>query len=203
MSRSPGKRSKQAGGAGHADALADRQLIDRCLAAERAAWEELYRRFQPGLAAGVRSLLGRRREDEELVEEITARVWLSVLDRPDRLLAPFDPSRHVRLSTYLTFLARKELQTYWRSERRRRWREDIAAALRGQGASGSPAEVDTAMQEFLALLTPRERAFCEAFLLPSSHGNPAEIFSKTNVWQLRHRVERKLRDFLKKEHPAQ
>jgi hypothetical protein len=83
-----------------------------------------------------------------------------------------------------------------RNEVRRRGRELVAVQSRRQ-----PVEVDLAvlgsdLRVFLETLTPQERKFCREVLLGLSDNAEDALRTKTNVWQLTHRVYQKLLRFL-------
>jgi DNA-directed RNA polymerase specialized sigma24 family protein len=163
-------------------------LVDRCLSGQSDAWDELYHRFHAGLATTVRMLLGPAERDINLIDEIVARIWYALVSRNGELLGRFDVTRGCRLSTYLAQVARSEISSFFRSERRRRNRERIASKSGCEAAEDLTA---AEFEEFLRTLTPREREFCGAVLLGR---NPTAVdsFSPTNIWKLQSRIRRKL-----------
>jgi RNA polymerase sigma factor (sigma-70 family) len=176
------------------DLESDRQLVAHCLAGDASAWEQLYRQCQRTLLFSIRLVLGPGGADDDLVEEIAAEVWASLIEEDGQQLRGFDPDRKTRLVTYLCHLARRHVQQRRRSDSRRQARE--VAVSRGEAASSAsiPHETQRLLEEFLKELTPREREFCVDYLLAAK---PVESkFSPTNVWQLRHRVHEKLKRFL-------
>ena len=108
----------------------DRALIDRCLAGDAGAWDELYGGTQPALWIAIGVLLGGGHTDPNLVDEIASRVWFAMIENDGRLLARFDPDKGARLITFLRIVARTEISRHFRRERRRQRRERIA--LRGK-----------------------------------------------------------------------
>ena len=177
--------------------LADRRLVDSCLAGEPGAWSLLYRRFHDTLVASIRSFLGRSASDSSLVDEIAARVWYALVRNDFELLSRFDVSRGCRLSTFLSVLAKTEARLLLRSERRRRVREQAVSrnesALKNDGA----ATETLSEEEFMATLSPAERAFYEDVLKATAvDPQSASRYSQQNTWQLRHRVRKKLERFL-------
>jgi DNA-directed RNA polymerase specialized sigma24 family protein len=196
-------------------ASADRQLIDRAVAGETAAWEELYQQCHRPLMTAIRSMLRNKAVDVNLVDELAARVWYAVVRDQGELLKRFDPARGCRLTTYLTTLAKDEASRLFRSERRRRRREAASCdnpALTDATASKA-GHTSVTIAEFEATLTPSEKKFYDeivakpnsANLQPSpasSNGNGANgngtavSRSQANHWQLSHRVRRKLERFL-------
>ncbi|MEX2176837.1 MAG: hypothetical protein WD872_20895 [Pirellulaceae bacterium] len=176
--------------------LADRALVDRCLACETGAWSMLYQSSHEGLLSSIRSFMGRGNADATLVDEIAARVWYALVRNNFDLLSRFDVGRGCRLSTFLTVLAKTEARLLLRSERRRRVREQ--AVSRSEIAAGA---TDLAMQnlseeEFVATLSPTERVFYEDVLKAAVENDAQPKYSQQNTWQLRHRVRKKLERFL-------
>lgn len=179
-------------------AWCDRQLIDRCLTGDQHAWTDLYRQFHDSLILSIQVLLGRDACRHDLVEDIAAKVWFMSVDNEGALLRQFDAERGCRLSTYLACIARFEIASHFRSERRRAVREAHACRQRSSVTDDShlhgPMGIGIALREFLATLSPRESEFCSNYLLTSE---PAEgDYSAANRWQLRHRVRVKLWAFL-------
>lgn len=185
-------------------AQSDRQLVDRCLRGEAGAWDELYRQCHPPLLLAIRLFLGHSSTRQDLIDDIAAKVWFTVVDGQNELLSRFDSQRGCRLTTFLAGVARNEIARHFRAERRRRYREIVAYHARyGNGNGHSPhwqslAGMETALTEFLATLTPREREFCEGYLLAWTDNGDAN-YSASNRWQLQHRVRRKLWRFLRAE----
>ncbi|RIK80371.1 MAG: hypothetical protein DCC68_11100 [Planctomycetota bacterium] len=194
---------------------ADRRLIDRALAKEPGAWDDLYYRCHQPLLAAIRAIIGSRRLDPNLVDELAARVWYAVVRDDAKLLDRFDPGRGCSLTTYLALLAKDEASRLFRSEKRRRKRETaVATSDKKLPAKSAPATGATqiTLAEFAATLTPAERTFYEEIVVsdspaetsvngesstpkPSPNGHPNGR-SQANEWQLNHRVRRKLERFL-------
>jgi len=176
--------------------------VDRCLAGDVLAWEDLYGKCQPPLLLAIRVFLGRNASKQDLVEDIAAKVWFTVIDGQSKLLDRFDSDRGCRLTTFLAGVAKNEVSRHFRAERRRQSREALASRARygssNGGSTGSLAATDIALTEFLSTLTPREREYCESYLLGSV--DVAQVnYSPANRWQLQHRVRRKLWTFLQEE----
>ena len=104
-------------------AQADRALIDRCIAGEVAAWEDIYRQCHDPLCGSIKALLGPGFHDPNLVDDIAARVWYALVKNDGELLDRFDPCRDLRLGVFFRGLARVELMQHFRAERRRITRE--------------------------------------------------------------------------------
>jgi hypothetical protein len=171
----------------------DRLLVDRCLAGDGEAWDEMYRRFHATLLASIRSQLSPGVGNLELVEEIAARVWYSLVAKGGDLLNHYDPRRGSRLSRYLSILARSEATRFFRGERRRRGRERLASRKHADwgGLCESLSRLD--LEEFLATLTRRERDYFELYLLRQP---TTSSLSPANRWQLSRRIRGKLKKHL-------
>jgi DNA-directed RNA polymerase specialized sigma24 family protein len=176
---------------------ADRQLVDRCLARDVTAWSSLYRQLHDQLLANIRGFLGAVGHDRNLVEEIAARVWYAVVKDDFALLAKFDVRRGCRLSTFLSVLAKSETRNLFRSERRRKSREQVASRPELDGGSTSPAAL-VSDEEFLATLSPAERTFyLDVLVAPHEERECAQQgYSSENIWQLNYRVRKKLERFI-------
>jgi DNA-directed RNA polymerase specialized sigma24 family protein len=173
----------------------DRALVDLCIQGEPAAWSQLYDRLHGNLLASIRAFLGKAGQDIHLVDEVSARVWYSLIRNQFELLAKFDPGRGCRLSTFLSVLGKSEARLLLRSERRRKTRECVASRSE---IEESDAEYGCVMSddEFLATLSPRERSFYLDILVATSASPSDDDYSQQNQWQLRHRVRKKLEQFL-------
>lgn len=174
----------------------DRQLVDRCLAGQPGAWDQLYTEVHTGLLVAIRRQLGARSSDPNLVDEIAARVWYALVADGGWRLDAFDASRGCRLSTYLATLARSEASGFFRAERRRRQRERLASRPERTWDDQLGGLSREELREFVRRLTPREREFlCGYLLCPVGQRTRAE-FSDTNRWQLACRVHAKLNRLL-------
>jgi len=176
-------------------ALADRRLVERCLAGDVTAWEELYRQCHGPLCAAIKSLIVPDR-DPNLIDEIAACVWYALVKNDGEMLERFDPRRDLRLTSFLRGLARIEIMQYFRAEQRRRIREAAAGRLPRNVAPLSNCQVNALLNEFTATLTIGEQQFLEEYLLsPTQEEDTAEC-SIANVWQRRRRIRMKLLAFL-------
>ena len=176
----------------HADGL----LARRCLAGEVAAWEQLYAQCHEPLLMSIRVMLGRQSSDASLVDEIAARVWYAVVANDGEMLLRYDPNRGARLATFLRGLAKHELARHFRQETRRRRRELSALRERPQYGDNNSSPPASALADFLNTLTPGERGFCNDYLLAEPAAAAEAAHSTATVWQLSHRVYRKLLHFL-------
>lgn len=181
---------------GNPSAHADWLLVQGCLAQEPGAWERLYRLCQPRLEGAIRAMLGSRRGDGELVQELASRVWFNLVQDDHRLLRRFDPRRGCRLTTFLSLCSRSVVKSHCRSERRRRRRERRMQATRPPAAAQS-LEGRWAFEEFVATLSPREREFLSRCLLACPSREDRAGFTAANTWQLGHRIRRKLRQYFR------
>lgn len=178
------------------DCLQDRALVDYCLTGEPRAWTALYQHCHESLLRAVRQLLGKAAANADLVDEIAARVWYSLVRNNGSLLDRFDPERGCRLTTFLAILAKNEARQYFRSERRRRAREEAASqSTSGQHFDDIAMRLD-ADEAFVDTLTPAESQYYKTVLLGHQSEGRATQYSAGNSWQLSHRVRRKLRIFL-------
>lgn len=177
---------------------ADRKLIERCLAGDVVAWSILYRQSHDSLLATIRNFLGRAAQDRNLVEEIAARVWYALVKNDFELLAKFDVRRGCRLSTFLSVLAKSETRMLFRSERRRRSREQLVSRpeLDSELSIGPTALVSD--EDFLGTLSPAEKTFYLDVLVASSEQRQLaqQAYSSENIWQLNYRVRKKLERFI-------
>jgi DNA-directed RNA polymerase specialized sigma24 family protein len=173
---------------------ADVLLVKRCLQGDNDAWKEMYEQCQPKLLLSVRALIGKNGRGVNLAEEITARVWLSLVNADGSLLDRYDSQRGYRLTTFLASLARHELLKYWRSEQRRENRERQALSNRSKTPVVGIDHTKVYWHEFLNTLTHREREFVEKVLL-APPGEEAEEFTRANTWQLRRRIMTKIQRF--------
>ena len=148
--------------------------------------------------ATIRNFLGRAGQDRNLVEEIAARVWYALVKNDFELLAKFDVRRGCRLSTFLSVLAKSETRMLFRSERRRRSREQLVSRpeLDSELPIGPTAIVSD--EDFLGTLSPAEKTFyLDVLVAPSDERQSAQQgYSSENIWQLNYRVRKKLERFI-------
>jgi hypothetical protein len=175
---------------------ADGLLAKRCLAGEVAAWEELYTQCHDPLLVSIRIMLGSQSADANLVDEIAARVWYALVANDGELLSRYKPSRGARLITFMRARANSEIVRYIRTEVRHRKRELAALRERPQHQGQDGAQPISVLAEFLGTLTPREQVFCSEHLLGETPDALGPAYSVPNIWQLSHRIRRKLLRFL-------
>ncbi len=174
---------------------ADGLLAKRCVAGEVPAWEELYAQCHDRLRSSVRIMLGPQSSDEDMVNEIAARVWYALVANDGELLAQYDPRRGAKLITFMRVLAKDEIVRYFRAEMRRRKRKLAALRERSRRHGEDVEQPMSLLPEFLGTLTPHERAFCNSYLMAEPSGTTEHEYSKANAWQLTHRIHRKLLRF--------
>ena len=174
----------------------DRKLIDQCLAGEPTAWSQLYQACHEPLLVAIRAFLRDAAADTNLVDEIAARVWYAVVRHEGELLSRFDVARGCRLTTFLSVLGKSEARQYFRAERRRRSREELASRREGESHSAVLLIAGSTEEEFVGTLTPSERLYYESVLLAPAREPSDDRYSRENDWQLRRRVRKKMSQFL-------
>ena len=175
---------------------ADAELVKRCIAGEVAAWEELYDQCHEPLLRSVERILGSDHADANLVDELAARVWYTLVAEDGKLLAKFDARREARLGTFLRCIAKDVTSRYFRSESRRRRRER-AVGKRRPLKPGVSGDVEPAMADLVETLTPCEQEFLNQHLLSNelTEESPRE-YSSTNIWKLASRIRQKIKEFV-------
>ena len=169
----------------------DRSLLDACLKGDEAAWANLYSQYQPILVKMIRTKLGRRACDEDLVQDISSEIWFALLGRVKSRLAEFDASKRCRLFTFLNALVKYEILRTVRVINARGRRERLIN-LRHLNEYNNVNDEDVFLNEFCCTLTPREREFFCSHLM-SMNACMMSGISRENAWQLRHRIMEKLR----------
>jgi hypothetical protein len=98
----------------------------------------------------------------------------------------------------LFVLAKNETRVLFRSERRRRNREQVASRSELEGSSQGPLGDALADEEFLVTLSPAEKTFYLDVLVarPAQREQAQQAYSAEYLWQLRHRVRKKLERFI-------
>jgi DNA-directed RNA polymerase specialized sigma24 family protein len=177
----------------------DGQIVDRCLAGDKQAWEGLYRECHPRLRKAIQLLLGAEAADVHIIDEIAARVWYALLRDDGRLLGTYDADRESTLDSFLMGLARIEILRYTRAERRRHQHEMLSGRRRLEEQRVSEWQLATMMDEFVSTLTPGQREFMDRFLTAPAEDEPDPALKELSgicVRVRRHRIRRKLNDFL-------
>jgi hypothetical protein len=128
---------------------------------------------------------------------MAACVWYALVKNDGEMLERFDPSRDLRLTTFLRGLARIEVMQYFRAEQRRRLREAAAGGPSRNTAPLSDCQIDAMLNEFVSTLTISEQQFLEQYLLtPPQDGEDADC-TDVNIWQRRRRIRVKLLAYLR------
>ncbi|TWT87516.1 RNA polymerase sigma factor [Pseudobythopirellula maris] len=177
----------------HSDlCLIDREMIDRCVRGDIDAWQTLYDQFHSVLLRSIAAML-RGSTGEELVEEVASRVWCALAENDGALLDRYDPQRGARFITFLRLIARDELKRHFRSEGRRKQRELTVGSARPR-IDCEEHHLWARLDEFLCELTPAERKFFNEVLVPEGGAEESkeDEYTKSNFWQLRHRIREKL-----------
>lgn len=178
----------------------EKKLVDRCVRGEVAAWEELYEEHHPPLLRSLAVLLGNRGSDRNLVDELAAQVWYSLVENDGELLGKFCPKRGARLNTFIRAVAKDVTSRYFRTEQRRRERELEAGRAAVENQHDQIDDLDDSLSEFLGTLSESERKFTEAYLL-STTGRDLEAEddspqrSDASIWQFSRRIRLKLTAF--------
>jgi len=176
----------------------DQQLVDRCLAGDVAAWEDLYSQCHGPLLSLIKGILSTA-ADANLVDEIAARVWYALVANDGELLTRFDHSRGNRLITFMRAIARDETKRYFRAEIRRREREAIVVREKSVVSTSDGITPHFLVEEFLTTLSPSDRSFCLEHVLAAPAQDVIPTASRPPVWQRTRRIYKKLIAFLGRE----
>jgi len=175
-------------------------LLGRCLAGDQTAWEEFFADLTPDLVRLVRYFLGRQSSDDQLVEELVARVWYVIVDNDSRILRRYDPDWSNSIGKYLAGVVCRVVRGYLRAEHSRRNRQWPRGCRSGLAYRPSGFDVGLLLNEFAETLNAKEMAFLEDYLLthPSAGHHPTSIgrLSAANVRQRCRRLRLKLEEFL-------
>ena len=178
----------------------DEQLVQLCQEGDQAAWRLLYQRQHAKLLRSIARILDLAPADDDLAEEIAARVWCSLVVRDGWRLRAFDPRRG-SLAVYLAALARQEIQAFYRAQAAR---PRLDLPLRdGQAVDrAAPWLLGPLLEGFVARLSPQERRFFHETLLGNAPDPPAKPLSPANSRKLKERVLHKLHAFLQTDREA-
>jgi DNA-directed RNA polymerase specialized sigma24 family protein len=177
----------------------EQKLVNDCVAGNEQAWEELFKRYRDALHLRIRAILRSRSRDANVVDEIAAEVWSTLFCRNSSLLGRFRADDQP-LSTFLGGVARIEVLRFLRSDNRRRSRETSSNVL-GWAAEIKAGDdgyrlMSVGLGEFADALTPHQRQFLKENLLNRVKHMGKTKLTATNRWQMRHRIRRKLLQFL-------
>ncbi len=195
LAESPGRSA-----AANRDLLrADAGLVKRCVAGEVAAWEALYAQCHEPLLFSIEVMLGPGLTDPNLVDELAARVWYSMVKDDAKRLSKYDSRRGAQLITFLMTAAKSEVAHHFRTEKRREKRERIALYGKSPHHCNDEMQTVASLAEFLPTLTNRERQYYDDHLSGypvNGDGSATGTFSLSNARQLKHRIRSKLLRFL-------
>jgi DNA-directed RNA polymerase specialized sigma24 family protein len=175
--------------------VALQEILAGCLCGSAEAWSQLYDGYHDRLLDSIRGTFRQIGVDENLVEEISARVWYALVKNNYELLRRYDAARGASFATYLSVIAKSLMYQHFRSERRRRHRETLVSKPIDSNRTEDPNAMVDFEEVFLESLSKQELRFFYSHLLADGEKSPDE-YSQQHVWQLRHRVLRKLRTFL-------
>ena len=176
------------------------RLVQRCIAGEVLAWEEIYQKCHDPLCTAIRIRLGRLANDPHLVDEIAARTWYAVLDKDGARLKKYDSKRGAGILTFLKLIAYDEISRYFLSNQRRIKRELISHSHKRRAeVAGQSESITSSLSEFLITLSPREQDFCNEYLLLAGDEEGVQVevgYSPTNIRQLTHRIYKKFLTYI-------
>lgn len=138
------------------------QLVGRCLSGDNEAWNHFYYRYHGYLRDRVARFLGRRGRDRQLVDEIAQSVWISLI--PSRALLHAYDAKRGPLKSFLSVVALQGVAAHLRPKRQSTVELKPFWALLAVAQVGEDA---TALADFLTILPPKQRHFCETSLLGS------------------------------------
>jgi len=191
----PKERSTSAAAESVGHGELEHDLVQRCREGDDDAWAQIHDRCHAHVVKQIRYSLGPAGRDADLVEEIAARVWFGLVSNDGYLLDRFEPKKGNGLEKYLAAIARFEVLRHQRSEFRRRRREKETQTMRAKAPDdGKLRDMTLDVNDFLPNLTPREKEFFHHVLM-GNNGHHLSI-SAPNAWQLKHRIRKKLLEFL-------
>ena len=148
--------------------LSDEALVQRCLAVprDRAAWDELYRRYESPMLAAAHNALGAAARNQAETDQAVLDVWEYLWEHPGH----FDKwdSAQEQLLPFLCNEVRNHVRRL-RQKRRRRHEVRLPPLLVDTHTSGQ--DVVIGIEEVRGCLSPGQRAYADQFLLAAP--NPA------------------------------
>jgi DNA-directed RNA polymerase specialized sigma24 family protein len=164
-----------------------RVLVDRCLAGDGQAWNDLVRRFQPGLMSTVQRLLGKKARDAILVGDLVQEVWVLLWKNSCRLLRKFDGAKG-DLPAYLASLARQKVHHHFLAlNRKKSLHQRSLSQCQLDDLEIWEAPLDLLMEDFCPCLTPNEREL----VFEKALGNQQSAFSQDYASKLERSVLKK------------
>src|SRR5437899_691305 len=120
----------------------DKELVERCLAGDPGAWEELVGRFQPLLKRHLSAVASKRGIPlrPEDADDLVSKVWESLLQDDKRLLRRYQAG--ASLDQWILTIAFYRLLS-WVETRRREWR-GLQAACHAEVPSDLVADLPEA-----------------------------------------------------------
>jgi hypothetical protein len=170
----------------------ERQLIEKCLAGDEAAWSLLIFHYGDGVRLAFRRRLRAWGADWWLVEDLQLRFWEELWRRRATRLRGYD-ARVAGLATFLNHLVGWQVQDWWRACGRQGKRpQPVPLPPRELPAPGSGCYPQGIfLDEVTGLLTAQERRrFNELCGEAASDG--ACPLSNTNRWKIDERLRRKV-----------
>jgi DNA-directed RNA polymerase specialized sigma24 family protein len=182
----------------HMQELSDVQLVQRCLAGEQEAWEELRRRHIPALARFIQQQLHGRKSARARAEEMAEEVLESLLVPTPARLRRFQATR-APFPAYLRMLALQAVYLECRQDKRRKGRESALGQRDPADTWADDATTALLREEFVASLTPRELKYYRKELLGVPDPAGPCYFSPAQGYKLRQRILKKVKEFCKNE----
>ena len=185
----------------------ERDLVDRLLRDDPAAWRELDSKYSRIVLSCIHRVLARfgRVTGSHDVEEVYARFCLQLLANDKKKLRAFDPDRGNKLSSWLGLLATHATYDYLRVLRRDSTLEPLPDSERLGSCDTSPYEATLLRErariaaQMMATLSKRDREFVELYfgegLEPEQVASEMGINVKT-VYSKKHKITARLEGLL-------
>jgi RNA polymerase sigma-70 factor (ECF subfamily) len=137
------KRAASAGQLDQWDRQQEANLLSAVLDGDTGAGCHFVHRYRKVIEARVRRVFSRYRSDmtEEDIQDMISEVWLSLFEDDMRCLRRFDPSRKIKVATWISLLARnKTIDRLRTSNRRTMGLDDVAEGFEPPSPSPLPSE---------------------------------------------------------------
>jgi RNA polymerase sigma factor (sigma-70 family) len=181
---------------------ADRLLVERCLAGQAAAREQLVKQHQDRLRRSIRAGLG---PDEaakhDVVEDLAQKVWLSLFEKDGQRLGAYDPLQG-SLDTYLASVARQQIAKYWRYRHHHPWHDAPQTPTSApELTDGRVPEARTleALEELCRHLTATEEEYCRTRLFALPDAAQPSPYSDAYQRKLNQRIRDKRNHYLRED----
>jgi len=191
-----------------ARAWSDEELLGRALGGEERAWKELLRRFRALIYGCISRLISRHRGHlgSSDADEIYAEVLVALLADDKRRLRAFDPTRGVKLSSWIGLLTSRLAVDYLRARAARPGSsaDPIDGAPEVESGAASPLDTLLALEErarvsrALAHYSERDRTFITLY----AHGLGVEQIADrlqiriSTVYSRKHKLLNRLKHSL-------